>query len=369
MMPALASQITTGSASGQSRPALAPDLEIRSVDPLVGSEWDRLVRAHPDFTFFHSAAWAKVLVKTYRHRPCYLHFSRGGEPMALVPLMEVRSPFTGRRGVCLPFSDFCSPLLFNKCEPSIVAARLSALALERNWKHIEVRDGNALALPIDPAVEYRGHTLELRQGVEGIFAGFSSSVRRAIRKAEQSKLSVEVSQSRESVVEFYRLHVRTRRRHGLPPQPFSFFCNILDEVILKGLGFVVRASVGSRCVAAAIFFYFGRTGIYKFGASEPTLQQVRGNNLVMWEGIRFLARSGCESVHFGRTSLTNTGLRRFKSGWGTTEEVIKYLQWDTAAGKWVCGRDSSRGAHNTFFAKMPLAINRLAGALLYPHLD
>ena len=27
--------------------------------------------------------------------------------------MEVRSPFTGRRGVCLPFSDACEPLIFD----------------------------------------------------------------------------------------------------------------------------------------------------------------------------------------------------------------------------------------------------------------
>jgi len=170
-------------------------------------------------------------------------------------------------------------------------------------------------------------------------------------------------------VEFYRLHVQTRRRHGLPPQPLSFFRNIVDEVIRRGAGFVVHASLESRCVAAAIFFQFGRTAIYKFGASEAASQGARGNNLVMWEGIRSLARSGCESLHFGRTSLANDGLRRFKLGWGTTEELMRYFQWDTVARKWVGGCDHSRGLHNVFFAKMPLAINRLAGAVVYTHLD
>jgi len=345
------------------------EVDVRFVDPLVDPEWDRLVLSHPDASFFHSAAWARVLLKSYGHKPFYACFSNGGEPLALVPMMEVKSPFTGRRGVCLPFSDFCGPLPFDGCEPEIVVARFSALALDLNWKHFEIRDGNWFDLAVAPAVEYFGHTLDLRQSVERLFAGFSGSVRRAIRKAEQSGLTAELSRSHESVIEFYRLHVQTRRRHGLPPQPLSFFRNIFDEVIQKGTGFVIRASLGSRCVAAAIFFQFGRTAVYKFGASEAASQAVRGNNLVMWEAIRALVRNGCELLHLGRTSLANGGLRRFKLGWGTTEKVIRYFQWDTAARNWVGRSDHSTGLHNAFFANMPLAVNRFAGALLYPHLD
>jgi lipid II:glycine glycyltransferase (peptidoglycan interpeptide bridge formation enzyme) len=345
------------------------EVEMRFVDPLADPEWDRLVLSHPDASFFHSAAWARVLSKSYGHKPFYVCFSHDGEPLALVPLMEVKSTFTGRRGVCLPFSDFCAPLLFNDCEPTLVVARLSALALEHRWKHLEIRGGNWFDLAVEPAVEYLGHSLDLQQDAERLLAVFSSSVRRAIRKAEQSGLIAEVSRSHESVIEFYRLHVQTRRRHGLPPQPFSFFRNIFDEVIRKGFGFVIRATFESRCVAAAIFFQFGRTAVYKFGASEAASQATRGNNLVMWEGIRFLARGGCESLHFGRTSLANGGLRRFKLGWGTTEKVIRYFQWVTATGKWVGHCDQSKGLHNVFFANMPLAVNRFAGALLYPHLD
>ncbi len=355
--------------TGEGKLCILEGPETRFVDPIADPEWDQLVLSHPNASFFHSAAWAKVLSKTYGHKPFYIALSRDGELQALVPIMEVNSSFTGRRGVCLPFSDFCAPLLFNGCESRRVTAKLSDLASERDWKHFEIRDGNGFVPPADPSVEYLGHTLDLQHTAENLFAGFSGSVRRAIRKAEESKLSVEISRSRESVTEFYRLHVQTRRRHGLPPQPLSFFNNIFDEVIQSGSGFVVRASRKSRSVAAAIFLQFGRGAIYKFGASETASKAVRGNNLVMWEAIRFLARSGCESLHFGRTSLGNGGLRRFKLGWGTTEKLIRYFQWDAAACKWVGRSDHSKGLHNTLFANMPLAINRLAGALLYPHLD
>ena len=44
-------------------------------------------------------------------------FFTGDDWRHLIPLMEIRSSFTGRRGVCLPFSDSCEPLIF---EPDII---------------------------------------------------------------------------------------------------------------------------------------------------------------------------------------------------------------------------------------------------------
>ena len=55
---------------------------------------------------------------------------------------------------------------------------------------------------------------------------------------------------------------------------------------------------------------------------------MRANNLVMWQGIQFLARNGAEKLHFGRTEQENEGLRRFKLSWNTQEETIDYFRVD-----------------------------------------
>ena len=89
-----------------------------------------------------------------------------------------------------------------------------------------------------------------------MFGRFASSVRRAIRKAERSEVNAVAVRNREAVGDFYQLHVQTRRRHGLPPQPASFFFNIYDQIIKPGHGFTVLARRGSRTIAAAIFFQF-----------------------------------------------------------------------------------------------------------------
>ncbi len=344
-------------------------MDIKFVNPFCDPEWDRLVVLHPDFSFFHSAAWAKVLSKTYGHEPVYLRCSQRFELVALVPMMEVRSLLTGRRGVCLPFTDFCGPLVFDEGGSAAAIDKLSEVARERKWKYFEVRGSKMFEGLASPALTFYGHTLDLRSGPEDLLTRLKSSGRRAVRKAQRSGLSVQVVRTREAMLEFYRLHVRTRRRHGLPPQPVSFFLNIHDEVIKPGLGFIVLASSGSRPVAAAVFFHFGKQAVYKFGASDEKLQELRGNNMTMWEGIRFLAQNGVETLHFGRTSLENDGLRRFKLTWGTEEETIEYLKFDTVPGAWVTGRDAASGFHEVIFGRLPPVLNRLAGAIIYPHLD
>jgi Acetyltransferase (GNAT) domain len=346
------------------------DIEVKFLDPLRDSDWDRLVMSHSDCNFFHSTAWAKVLCKTYGHKASYLHFSRMHELVALVPMMEIRSPLTGRRGVCLPFSDFCGPLMFDKSASGAVLDKLAQLARERSWRYFEIRGGRwMLPATAASASQFHGHRLLLSEKSEELLARFTSPARRAIRKAEKSGVGVRVAATRDAILEFYSLHVKTRRRHGLPPQPLSFFTNIYDEIIKAGQGFVVVARSGSRPFAAAVFFQFGKNAIYKFGASDEAFQEFRGNNLVMWEAIKFLIGHGFRSLHFGRTDLENEGLRRFKTGWGTKEELIEYFRFDTAAESWeTTGRNGS-GFHNSIFRRMPLVLNRFAGSVIYPHLD
>lgn len=343
-------------------------LDATFVDPLSGSRWDDLLARHPEATVFHTSAWARVLAKTYGHKPSYLHLSRGGESAALLPLMEVASRFTGRRGVCLPFSDFCPPLFFGDCSGDTVANRLYDLAVDRKWKYVEWRGASATDSRETLATFY-GHTLDLSRDEEAIFARFHPSVQRAIRKAEKSGVLVDISQDPVAMGEFYELHCRTRKLHGVPPQPFAFFRHIQEEIIAPGLGFIALARSAGGCIAASVFFRRNHGGLYKFGASERKYQSLRPNHLIMWNAIRHLLHLGCRSLHFGRTAPGNEGLRRFKLSWGTSEEMLSYLRFDPREKLPISVPPPAAGLHEKLFAKLPLALGALAGRLIYPHLD
>ena len=348
-------------------PLQSVDLEV--LRDLRDPTWDSQVLSHPDGTVFHTLAWGRVLSRTYGHQPFYLRYSRKGSVTALVPLMEVRSWVTGRRGISLPFSDLCDPLFFGWAGAKRILEDLRDLAAEQRWRYFEVRGEMDLPVSAIPSMEFYAHGIDLVGTPDEVFHRFEGSVRRAIRKAERSSLLAKVEQSWEALSEFYALHARTRRRQGVPPQPRKFFRNIHEEIISPGYGFVVLARKGAAPVAGAVFLLKGRQANYKYAASEKAYQELRGSNLVLWHGLRHLQVAGCESLHLGRTSLVNDGLRRFKLGWGGTERKLPYFAFDTVTETWKVFRDRAEGMHNQIFRRAPLAVNGLAGALVYPHLD
>ena len=345
-------------------------LEHTIIDPRIDQSWDDSIAEHPEATIFHTSAWAKVLCDTYGQTPLYFRFKSSGQEKVLLPLMEVASPFTGRRGVSLPFSDFCAPLFFGGSSPDhALVEELAILSRERNWKYFELRSTPASTSALVPNKTFYAHKIDLQKSAAELLENFDSAARRAIRKAERSTLSVEISREENAIEQFFQLHARTRRRHGIPPQPRAFFRNIYKHIIQRGLGFVVLAYVDARPIAAAVFFHFGKRALFKFGASDERYQAHRPNNLLMWEGIKTCTELGLTTLHLGRTDVGQEGLRRFKLSLGAEEEMLRYFRFNISTLSWVPESPTfSSSLPGAVFRRLPLTLNRLAGTMLYPHL-
>jgi len=319
-------------------------------------------------SFFHSSAWARVLHDTYGFNPVYFVVRDAGHLQCLLPFMEVDSWLTGRRGVSLPFTDECAPFCADRAAfPGLFEEALRH-AETRGWRYLECRGGRALLDGAIASTCYYGHRLSLVDDEEALFANLDGAVRRAIRKSHKSGLAVETSQDLDAVRVFYRLQCKTRKRHGLPPQPFHFFQNIHRHVLTCDRGFVILARNQRTVVAGAVFFHLGNRAIYKFGASDDRFQHWRANDLVMWEAIRWYATHGFGELDFGRTSLGNEGLRSFKLGWGTQERLIEYMRYDRRSGGFVRVKDEAFGWHNHAFRAIPGPVLRRIGAVLYRHM-
>ncbi len=339
------------------------EVVTRFADPVNDASWDSRVSRLPGATFFHGAAWCRVLKETYGFQPRYVLAEQGDAPCAILPLMEVNNRPKGRRGISLPFTDECSLLGGGPADPIVEAAVNEGRV--RHWRYLELRGLPAGALHAQTSLSFYRHPLELQSNEKEVFGRFDSAVQRALRKAVKSGVTGEVSTSFDAVATFYRLHCRTRRKHGLPPQSFAFFESIHRCIISPGQGFVVIARAAGEAIAAAVFFHFGTKAIYKFGASDERFQHLRGNNVAMWEAIRWLAGHGFTELDFGRTSLDNEGLRRFKLGWGTSESRIDYAKYDFAAQRFVKDRDQTSGWHTHVFRLLPMPVSRCLGTVLY----
>jgi hypothetical protein len=343
----------------------APDA-ARRLSPLETPNWDGLLTSRPDFSFFHGTAWARVLVDTYGFAPHYFFTGAAAAPETVLPLMEVDSWLTGRRGIALPFTDKCAPLGADRESAGKIFEAVVAFGKARGWKYMELRGGGEF-FEGPASVMFYGHSLGLEADEKVMFESMDGSVRRAVRKAEHEGVTVEVLQSLEAVREFYRLQCLTRKRHGLPPQPWLFFVNIHRHILSQNLGVVALASHGGRKIAASVYFFLGGRAIYKYGASDFTQQHLRGPNLVMWEAMKWLVRQGATQLNLGKTSLANEGLRRFKLNLGAHEERVGYVKYDLRQGRFVTEADGVEGWHNAIFRGLPVWASRAAGSLLYRH--
>jgi len=348
-------------------PDSAGDSSVKTVDPVADSTWASQVVPLLESTFFHDTPWARVLSKTYGFRPVYFYVRRPSGGVAAIPFFEIDSFLTGRRGVSLPFTDECAPLARNAEDFRVLFEEILRYAKQHKWEYIELRGGKALLGDVPASTSYFGHELDLQAGEAALFDRCSPATRRAVRKGEQASLTVETTDSLETLTDFYRLFCRTRRRQGLPIQPFKFFAEIHRQILVKGLGCVTIARRGTVPIAGAVFFHFRKTSLYKFGASDLRFQHFRANNLVIWEAIKHHANRGFMTLNFGRTSIANTGLRRFKLGWGCTEYCIDYVRMDVRSEKFVQIPDGAFGWYNRVFSLLPVSFSRLAGAMLYKH--
>lgn len=348
--------------------ARAAAAEVQVVNPAGRPDWGGLLTGYSDFSFFHGAAWAKTLEGTYGYAPVYLTVEEAGAVRSLLPLMEVNSQITGRRGIALPFTDECAPLYEDKAWAHRLIQSASTLGKSRGWKSVEFRGGRELFPSAPASVSFYGHRVGLEEDEQAMFGLLDGSTRRAIRKAEKSGVSVSVSGGMDAMKTFYTLHCKTRRRHGVPPQPFIFFSNICRHILSRDQGMVVVASLGERPVAASVYFQLGSRAIYKFGASDESFQHLRGPSLVMWEAMKRLARHGARTLDLGRTSIGNEGLRRFKLNWGAQEHTIEYVKYDLRKNVFVTEADVATGWHNRIFRALPEGISRMIGKALYRHL-
>ena len=325
-----------------------------------------MLLASGDHSFFHSSAWARVLAESYNYIPLYFTHISEGRLSFLLPLMEVKSLLTGKRGVSLPFTDYCEPVvpnadIFRDTMESIITHGKKA-----GWKYIELRGGGKHFLDAAPSLIQYLHDLAIDKDEKEIFNNFKDNTRRNIRKAIKEGVEVQLYDSFDSLKSFYKLNCITRKRHGLPPQPFLFFKKIYEHIISKKKGFVSLAVYKKKVIAGAVFFHFGKEAIFKYGGSDIAYSHLRPNNLVMWEALRWFINNDFINLNLGITDLVNEGLLRFKRSWGPKERIINYYKYDLKNSAFIKDRFRTRTSY-PFFRIMPLPLLNLTGSLIYRH--
>ncbi len=341
-------------------------MEIKIVDPTDYPDWDKIISESFEADIFHSAEWCQVLKSTYKFHPAYFAGLNNGSIRSLIPLMEVRSLITGDRAVGLPFSDYCNFLGKSENDLQEIIEQIFAYGRNKKWKYLEFRSRKFLGDPVFSEIYYT-HEIDLTRPASELWSSLKENNRRNIKKAMREGVKIKFENNLASLESFYRLQVMTRKRHGLPPQPYNFFRNILNDIISKGLGIIIAAYYQEQLIAVSIFFNFNQKAIYKYGASDARYHYLRPNNLVMWEGLNWHRENGCLVLNLGRTDPEDAGLLTYKRLWGAKESELKYRRFDFKKNAYVLVSSRSQKLAVRISKFMPKSLMNLVGRIIYRH--
>jgi lipid II:glycine glycyltransferase (peptidoglycan interpeptide bridge formation enzyme) len=283
----------------------------------------------------------------------------------------VKSWLTGKRIVSFPFSDTCDPLVKNADELEPLLDGLEQSRSELNARLVELRFAQAYPSTGHQTSdqEYYNYKLSLDRDPETIFRSFhKSSVQRAIKKAKNQGLEVVDGMSEQDLRAFYRLHLLTRKKQGMPIQPYRFFKHLFNGLAPRGMLNLLLALHQDKPVAGIVMLWYKNAAYYKFGASDDSFLHLRANQLLMWEAIQRAQKKGFKNFDFGRTSLANKGLAQYKSRWGTKLVTLHYLRLPDVGKSGALNESSKK--HLTLkkiIARMPPIMIRMSGEIFYKH--
>jgi len=283
--------------------------------------WMEFVAGRSDATIFHHPAWARLLTECYGYRGMAIAHEDADGLAAGIPVMDVSHPLR-RRWVALPFTDYCPPLVARDGEAFV--AGLEKLARSSRLDLLEVRAPLRAGPAIQTGTPFVRHELPLVPDSRILWKQLRRNHRRNVIDAEEAGVRVERGASAEDLEVFYKLHLDTRRRLGVPIQPRRFFRLLLERIIAPGLGFVLTAYHGDRPAAAAVFAAWNGTLICKYSARADGFVKSDAIHLIFWSAIRWASENGFRAFDLGRSNVEQAQLRSFKTGWSAREETLPY---------------------------------------------
>jgi hypothetical protein len=335
------------------------------VDPIGDPRWMQLLERDNRATIFHTPGWLLALRQTYGYDPVVFTTSPPSQPLANgIVFCQIESWLTGNRLVSLPFSDHCEPLV----EPCADPSEFVNLAALDKRRYVELRPVEWAPSAKSDQSGFREaeifwlHRLDLSPSVDEIFRHFHTDcIRRKIRRAEKEAVAYEEGNNSELLESFYRLLLRTRRRHRLPPQPKAWFRNLA-----KFLGDSIKIRVASKNgqpIASILTFSYKNKLMYKYGCSDERYHRFGGMQLLLWGAIQEAKKKNCSEFDLGRCEWGNSGLRIFKDRLGASRSKLTYWRYQPRSLSADRGLQIARKVSRL----CPPSFLQAAGSSLYRH--
>ena len=286
--------------------------------------WKNLFEKEEESRFQHSLNYKKIIEETYKNCECHYYLSlKNKKPINLFPFILLKSKIFGKRLISVPFLDVGGFLgKYNAKNLKEIIGRLK-------------EKGNSIEIRLNSSMKdfEKYHKFFEREGFgaigekeqlivnltseEDMWKRFHKHTRNDIRKAMKSELQVIPIDNDSELKKFYSLYIWEMKNFGTPQHSFKFFNNSFKSEKVIGFNcYKKREMIGSIVV-----FFNKRFGYVGFNISNVKYRNLRPNDLLYWETIRWAINNKLDKLDLGQVKKDalrgsrSQGLFKFKQKW------------------------------------------------------
>lgn len=289
--------------------------------------WDAMIERSTEGWLWHLHAFQDALGAWHRRTDRSFAVVENDEPVAIVPVHEVRGRVDALRRLDL----MGGPCVVDSLRPGdrravlqFALAELDSLARRRRALHVTVTLpplapaycplGGVRVNPL-PAVGFDPRTsatwvIDLRADEDALFRGIQKGTRSQIKAAERNGVTVRSASNATDLASYLAMHRATYVRSGATPHPAAFFETIADRLVRRGLAELLIAERDGVPLAGAFIGRYKGGANYWTGAGSEEGRRLSAGDLLQWEAIRRARADGCVFYDSGEASVGGAGKDR-----------------------------------------------------------
>ena len=336
-------------------------LKLRPLVPASEPAWDAFVDAMPTGTFFHRAAWRRLIAEEFGHRTFYTYAERDGAIVGVLPLVQMKTMLFGNALTSLPFCVYGGPLAADAETADALSDYAAGLLPETDASAVEFRHR-------DPVASDWTERPDLYVTFRKPIVADNDANMKAIPRKQRAMVRKGIQNGLSSVVEYdatrlHRIYAESVRNLGTPVFSRRWFMSLMHR--FRDCADIVTIVDGDTAVASVMNFYFRDEVLPYYGGGTSAARPVAGNDFMYWETMRRAADRGYRLFDFGRSKL-GTGAYAFKHNWGFEPANLPY-RYKLAPGSEIPDHNPLNPKYALFIAawkRLPLPVANAVG----PHL-
>ena len=307
-------------------------MRIVDLTPHFAEPYEEFLLARPETLLFQSWRYQSMLIDLLGcSQQGLLALDDAGHIQAVLPLLAANGPlgvvlnslpYYGSNGALIGDDPAARAMLVAAYHNLVQAQGVAASTLIEN----PLAPGGADGIAYDLTDERIGQLTPLPAAGDekaALMQSFHHKTRNMVRKAE--KRGVEVVVDNEAMTFLMDVHQQNMREIGGLAKSRNFFV-ALPQYFRPGQDYrIYVARLGGEMIAAILVFFFNRTVEYYTPVVRKEYRDTQAISAVIFRAMCDASVQGYAWWNWGGTWLSQEGVYRFKSRWGTKDMPYRYF--------------------------------------------